>query len=76
MRLAVHKDDVIFQAYMELFEFHKAYGIPERGNDKYWADMTDKAAEIRRKYEGTEMEMIVVRHLIGIMTMLNRKAEG
>lgn len=74
MRKAITRDDITFKAYMELFEFHKAYGIPEK-SEKYWDEVVKKSSQISERYKGTEMEEIISNHLVALMNKLNREVE-
>lgn len=66
------KGDVEYDAYNDLFFFHKSYGTPEK-NDQYWVDVIAQADAINEKYKGTVMAGIVSRHLIGLLDKWNRE---
>lgn len=70
----ITREDVIFQAYMDLFEFHRDYGIPEK-NDQYWDAVVEKASKISRRYKDTEMEEIITNHLVTLMNKLNKEVQ-
>jgi len=70
----ITREDVIFQAYMDLFEFHRDYGVPEK-NDEYWDELLAKASEITNRYKGTEMEEIITNHLVTLMNKLNKEVQ-
>lgn len=65
----------VYDAMTDLFKFHREYGVPEH-DDKYWAELTKKAGEIRAKYEHTEVADLVNRHLIETLVMLDGIAKG
>lgn len=75
MRAEYHKDDLEWKAYMDLFEFHKQYGVPEPKNDAYWSGMIEAANGLNIKYTGTRMAGVVNRHLIALMGLFNGEAK-
>ena len=62
-----------YDAYSDLFFFHRDFGKVESGNNQYWTGMLDRAAEINSKYKDTPMAEIVARHIIGLMTMWDKE---
>lgn len=75
MKKDLKKGDIEFEAYGDLFNFHKAYGTPER-SDVYWTDMITAASEIAGKYKGTIMGGVVSRHIMELMSMWNNAMKG
>lgn len=74
MELVLKKGDVIYDAYGDLFRFHRDFGIPEK-NDEYWDELLAKASEITNRYKGTEMEEIITNHLVTLMNKLNKEVQ-
>ena len=72
-KLEIKKGDPEYEAYADLFNFHKAYGKPEPNNDQYWTGMVQAAGEINAKYIGTSMGPVVARHLIQLMLKWDRE---
>jgi hypothetical protein len=48
--------------------------VPEH-DDSYWAELTKRAGELRAKYENTDVEHLVNRHLIETLVMLDGMAK-
>lgn len=74
-KLDMKKGDPAFDAYADLYNFHKAYGTPEDG-DQYWAEVIDKAGEINARYKDTDMAEIVARHLILLMAKWDKEVKA
>lgn len=74
-KLEMKKGDPEFDAYADLYNFHKAYGTPEPNNDQYWKDIVREAGEINAKYIATDMGGIVARHLIQLMAKWDREVK-
>ena len=72
MKADIKAGDVVYDAMTDLFKFHREYGVPEK-NDSYWTALVDAAAEINAKYASTKMSGIVSKHLIGVMTLLDKE---
>ena len=66
------KGNTEYDAYNDLFFFHKTYGQPEK-RDEYWTSVIEQASAINDKYKATTMAGIVARHLIGLMDKWNRE---
>ena len=66
------KDSVESMAYKDMYSFHNRFGVPEK-SDRYWTALVDAAAEINAKYKDTKMSGIVSKHLIGVMTLLDKE---
>jgi len=75
-KLEIKKGDPEYDAYADLFNFHKAYGKPEPDNDEYWTALVQAAGEINAKYIGTRMGAVVARHLIQLMLKFEQEVRG
>ena len=75
-KLDMKKGDPEFDAYADLYNFHKAYGTPESNNDQYWTEVVEKAGEVRAKYRDTDMGEIVARLLIMLMAKWDREVRA
>lgn len=75
MKASLKRGDVEYDMYTDLFILHRDYGIPEH-DDAYWMALTGRAAEIRAKYEHTEVGNLVNRYLIELLKLLDNKAKG
>ena len=64
----------VYDAMKDLFKFHREYGAPDH-DDSYWAELTKRAGELRAKYENTDVEHLVNRHLIETLVMLDAMAK-
>lgn len=69
------KGDPEYDAYSDLFFFHRDFGKVKKKNDQYWTGMLDRAAEINDKYKDTTMASIVARHIIGLMVKWDKEVK-
>ena len=76
MKAEFKQTDIEFKAYMDLFRFHQAYGIPESGVDEYWEGAMKARNELRDKYKGTSMEEVVAQTSWALMEMWHEIARG
>lgn len=75
MKVEWGKDSVESMAYKDMYSFHNRFGAPEK-NDSYWAALIEAAGEINEKYKDTKMAGIVSKHLIGVMTLLDKEVQN
>lgn len=75
-KIDMKKGEPAFDAYADLFNFHKAYGSPEPDNDQYWTEVVEKAGEVSAKYRDTDMGEIVARLLIMLMAKWDREVRA
>ncbi len=74
MKLDARPGSEIYEAYRDLFSFHKGYGKPEEG-DAYWSRLVDESAALAKKYKGTSMERVVKGCLQAILKTLDEEVK-
>lgn len=76
MKLTMKSGMTEFDAWQDLFTFHKTYGTPEPGVDTYWDAVLKEACRLNKKYTGTCMEAMVSNCLIALTNMWHSMARG
>ena len=74
-RLTIQKDNLVWNAWMDLFEFHKAFGAPEPA-DEYWESAMKARNALRDKYKETEMENLVASTSWTLMEIWHEMLKG
>lgn len=75
MKLAMKSGTPEYDAYHDLWEFHKAFGVPEHDDD-YWTEVMNQYNTLRDKYSDTDMGRIVAGHLWSLMELWHNKMRG
>lgn len=73
MKLDARPGSTIYEAYRDLFNFHRTYGKPEL-EDAYWETLATEASKVAGKYKGTRMERAVNGCLAAILKALDEEA--
>ena len=64
-----------YDAYHDLWEFHKTYGHPEDGVDAYWEQMVKAWKVLIDKYKDTIMATVVEYHLQALTSMWHNECK-
>ena len=76
MKLVMKSGMPEFDAYHDLWQFHKDFGTPEPGVDEYWDSALKARNELRDKYKGTSMEDVVAGHSWALLELWHNIARG
>jgi hypothetical protein len=64
------EDPLLWQLYMDLFEFHKAFGKPEK-TDLYWEKLVQASGALAEKYSKTPLHELADRMLSAVVDYLD-----